>query len=628
VGKRLLLDAESYTVIGVLSEDFQYPFGSTSSPDVFVPLTPDSRNGFYLSVFGRLKPGVTLAKARADIGAIFDGMASKAQNYSLVVMPLQDYLIKQARLTLLILTGAVFFVLLIACANVTNLLLARASERQTEIAIRLAMGASRWRLIRQLLTESLLLSVIGGGLGLLLALWGRDFLVGMIADWMPRAQQVNLDVQSLVFTATISILAGIILGLAPALASSQPNLAEAIKASGQNRTGGLRGNRLRSLLVVSEMALALALLIGAGLLIKSLFRLYEVKLGFDPENVLTMRLSLPRVKYTAGQPISEFFQQTIDRIRTLPGVESVGLIDTLPLTDEDSTSRFIVDGGSPSGAEIQASVRSVSEDYFRSMGIPLLTGRYLSIQDDGNAPLVAVVNETMAKRWMLKDEALGKRLRPNIADRRIEIVGVVADTRNSLLMRQPPEIYFPYRQSPRRTAFLTVRTAADPQHLIALIRKEVLAVDKHQPIYNIKTMEQRLSDATTLQRFPMVILIFFAGLALSLAVVGIYGVVSYLVAQRTREIGVRMALGAQGADVLKMVIGQGLVLASIGAALGLLGALGLTRLMRGLLFGVAAADPIVFAGMASALVAAAVAACYVPARRATKVDPIIALRCE
>ena len=627
VGKTLLLDAESYTVIGVLSADFQSPFGSPSSPDVLVPLVPDSRNGYYLNVLGRLKANATLAQAQANMKVIFESMKSKDSSYGILAMPLREQMVKQSKLTLLILSGAVVFVLLIACANVANLLLARAAGRQTEMAIRLAVGASRTRLLRQLFTESLLLSIIGACCGLLLALWGRDFLVSLMADWMPRAQQIKLDLRVLTFTAMVAMLAGVIFGLAPALASSQPNLNEALKEGGQQHSGSRQRNRLRSLLVVSEVALALVLLIGAGLLIRSLSRLHEIKLGFDTKNVLTMRLSLPRTKYNNGQPITEFYQQVVDKVRALPGVESAGLVDTLPLTDEDSTSRFIAEGHASASSALQASGHSVSEDYFRSMGITVRIGRDLSVQDDKTAPAVAVINETMAKRLWPHETAVGQRLRPAGTNRSIEVVGVVADVRNSLLMSPQPEIYFSYRQSPRRTAFLTVR-AATPSNLIAAIRKEVLAVDKDQPVYNIKTMEQRFADTTRLQRFPMVLLIFFSSLALILAVAGIYGVVSYLVAQRTHEIGVRIALGAQPQDIFKLVIGHGLMLTVIGVSVGLAGAWAVTRVMSNLLFGVSTTDPATYALLSFILLAVAVTACLVPARRATKVDPMVALRYE
>jgi putative ABC transport system permease protein len=636
VGKSLRLNAESHTVIGILPPEFQYPtLGSDPKVDVIVPLAPNpERSNQTLAVLARLKPGVALAQARANLDVIKENLARQYPrpnaDWGINVLPFQEYLVRGSRPKLLMYLGAVAFVLLIACANVANLLLARAAVRQKEMAIRLSLGATRWRVVRQLLAESLLLAIVGGGLGLLLAMWGADFLAHVLSGSVTRIQETSLDARVLGFTFAISLLSSGVFGLAPALLGSKPDLNEALKESQRQGSGGLRRNRLRSLLVVIEVALTLVLLFGAGLLVRSLMQLHKIELGFETENVLTMRVTLPRAKYTSGQQLKEFFQQVTDRVAAAPGVEAVGLVDLLPLGGGDAKTQLTIEEPSAAGSQIGASVRSVNHDYFRALGIPLLGGRYFTEHDDQSAPRAAIINQALAQRLWPGEVALGKRVRISGQDSpQAEIVGVVGNVRHWIFnSQQLLEIYSPYLQRPTRSAYLTIRSSARPDNLVAAIRREVLAVDKDQPVYNIKTLDERLADNFAGRRLPMFLMSLFAGLALALAAAGIYGVLSYLVAQRTQEIGVRIALGAKPRDIRKLVVGQGLALIAIGVALGLIAAVALKRVMVGLVYEVSGADPWTFAAITLLLTAVALVACWIPARRAMKVDPIIALRHE
>jgi putative ABC transport system permease protein len=634
VGKSLLLDAESYMVVGILPRDFRYPLpGLSGQFDALVPLLPDlERNSFYLTVLARLKDGVALAQAQANLDVIKDNLARQYPGpnaeLGINVLPLQEYLVRHSRLTLLMFLGAVAFVLLIGCANVANLLLARAAARHKEIAIRLSLGATRWQVIRQLLTESVLLALIGGGLGLLLAQWGADFLIGALSGRITRIQETSLDGRVLGFTFGLSMLSGILFGLAPAILSSKLNLNDALKES--PRQSDLRRNRVRGLLVISEVALTFVLLVGAGLLIRSLMQLYRIELGFQTENVVTMRVSLPRAKYATGQEVRDFFQQVTERVKAAPGVETAGLVDLPPLAGQDSKTLLTLAEPSAAGSQLGVSTRSVNHDYFQALSIPLVKGRFFTERDDQNAPRAAIINQALAQRLWPDGEALGKRVRFGGQDAPwVEIVGVVSNIRHWTLSAQPlVEIYSPFLQSPRRSAYLTIRAATSPPQLIAAIRQSVLTVDKDQPVYNIQTLEERLADSVSAWRWPMFLLSFLAGIALVLAVAGIYSVLSYLVEQRTQELGIRIALGAQPRDIVKMVVGQGLALILIGIALGLIGAVALRRLIANLLYEVSATDPLTFAVIALLLTGVAVLACYLPARRAANMDPMVALRYE
>ncbi|MCI0487741.1 MAG: ABC transporter permease [Blastocatellia bacterium] len=635
IDRTLLLDANNYTVIGVMPPDFQYILQRPAQDfDIIVPQIPDpERSGRYLLVVGRLKPGATHGQAQAEMEVISDRIDRESPNQDekmgTYVIPAHEHLIGGYRRTLFMLFGAVAIVLLIACTNVANLLLARAAARQKEMAVRASLGATRWRLVRQLLTESMLLALLGGGAGILTAFWGIDFLVGILPDWFPRAQEVNLDMRVLGFTTAISILSGAIFGLVPAFAASRPDLNEALKEGGGGFAGGIGRNRIRALLVIAEVALTFVLLVGAGLLVRTLMHLQSIDPGFEAENVLTVQMTLPEAKFTSAQQVRGFYRQITERIEALPGVESVGLVNILPLTGRVAITRLTPEApASSSGLSVSAS--NVSEGYFRSMGITLLKGRFFTEGDDQNAARAAIVNQRLANKLWPGDESLGKRVRLGGQDAPwIEIVGVVADAKNAnLLSDHRSEIYFPYLQRASRSMYLTVRSAAEPEGLVAALRNEVLAVDRDQPVYNIRTMEERLSDSIAFGRFPMLLLSVFAALALALAVAGIYGVVSYMTAQRTHEIGIRIALGAQSRDVLRLIVGQGLFMALAGVGLGLATSLALTRYISSLLHGVSATDPATFLVVSLILTGVALAACAVPARRASGIDPAVALRYE
>ncbi|HEV2915216.1 MAG TPA: ABC transporter permease [Pyrinomonadaceae bacterium] len=645
VGKSIGINGKSLTVIGVMPAGFQFP---DSEIEIWKPLALDaedwsenSRGSHYLNVIARLKPGVTQAQAQTEVQNIAERIRQQhSENYDngfgAKIVSRHEQVVGQIRPVLLILLGAVGFVLLIACANVANLLFARAATREREMAIRTALGAGRGRIIRQLLTESLLLAVAGGALGLLLALWGVDLLVALAPNDIPRLGEVGLDLRVLGFTVMVSLVTGVLFGLAPALRLSKPDLQESLKDGARGAGEGFRRQRMRNLLVVSEVALSLVLLIGAGLMIRSFIQVQKISPGFNPERVLTMRLSLPQSKYAEPQQQRAFFRQLVGRVEALPGVESVGAVNFLPLSKTGNMWSFAIEGrGNAVGPNLN--FRMISPDYFRTIGIPLKRGRQLTEQDREGAPPVAVINETMARTFFPGEDPIGKRLK--LASESspfpwLSIVGVVGDVRHYGLDEEAkPELYVSYLQPllPNfnvSSLFLAVRTGAEPAGLTAAVRKEVAALDKDQPIADIKTMEARLSDSVAPRRFNMLLLGIFAALALALSIVGIYGVMSYAVTQRTHEIGVRMALGAQTRDVLRLVVGQGMILALAGVALGLVGAFALTRVMTSLLFGVSPSDPTTFALVAIVLAAVALVACLIPARRATRIDPMEALRYE
>ncbi len=639
VGKPIILNAESYTVIGVLPPDFLTPSGwIMARVDVLVPLVVSSeRTSYYITVMARLKPGVTLAQAQSNMESIAAGLAEQYPDTNrgrgVNLVPAHEQVVGKTRGALMIFFGVVVFVLLIACVNVANLALARATSRQKEIAVRSALGASRSRLVRQLLTESIILAVAGGGAGLLLTMWGIDSLVAIIPDTVPRAKEINIDGRVLGFTLVVSLLAGLVFGLVPALQASKPNLNEALKEGG--RSGWLGGgrNRIGSLLLVSEVALSLVLLIGAGLMIKSFIRLLNVAPGFDRQNTLTMLIALPRQKYGQSEQQRAFFQQLLERVGALPGVEAAGAVNSLPLSQSQEGRYFAVEGDTRNVDEVDpgAGYRTVSPGYFRAMGIPLLTGRSFTERDAQGAPGAVIINQEMARRFFYDADPLGKRIKFSTREdaRWSEVVGVVGDVRHHALdQERNSEIYASYLQRPSGGMYLVARTASDSSGIASAIRDEVRAIDKDQPIDDINTMEQRLSASVAPRRFPMVLLSIFAAVALALASAGIYGVMSYSVTQRTHEIGVRMALGAQPADVLRLVVGQGVLLASIGVGAGLVSAVALTRLMSSLLFGVSPTDPVTFAAVSVLLAGVALGACFIPARRAAKVDPMVALRYE
>ncbi|HEX8635621.1 MAG TPA: ABC transporter permease [Pyrinomonadaceae bacterium] len=647
LNKPIQLSNESFTVIGVLPQTFEWQ----SPVDVFVPigLRSDQANmaergnhpGIY--VLGLLKPNVSVEQARTEIKAIAERLAKQYPHSnggnSAVLDSLQARAVEDIRPALLILLAAVGFVLLIACANVANLLLARAASRSKEIAIRTALGAGRMRIIRQLLTESLLLSVMGGALGLLFAMWGIDALLAALPEDVPRliVAGIGLDAPVLVFTLGVSILTGLLFGLAPALQASKSNLNETLKDGGRT-SAGVGRQRVRNLLVVSEVALSLLLLVSAGLLIKSFMRLQQTDLGFDPENVLTLRVPLPEARYKENGQVENFWDELLRRVRALPGVESAGLTRGLPMNGGIESGVMLEGQETTNPREVTVAVNLYAEPgYFKAMSIPLVSGRYLSEQDTKDAPLVVMVDEMFVARFSPNADPIGKRLRIG-GDRAAlrTIVGVFKHMKHYGADEEGRvEIYTPYRQVPaesfaaaNRSLWLAVKTKGDPTSLAPAIRNEVLQMDKDQPISNVGTMEQIVAATVAPQKFATWLLAVFAAAAMLLAAIGIYGVMAYSVTQRTHEIGIRMALGAGRRDVLRMVVSQGMKLAFIGVALGLAGAFALTRLMSSLLYGVSATDPLTYGGVSLLLASVALLACLIPARKATRVDPMIALRYE
>jgi len=538
------------------------------------------------------------------------------------------------RPTLLMIFGAVVFVLLVACANVANLLLARATIRQKEITIRSAIGAGRGQLIRQLLTESLLLAVLGGGLGLLIATWGTTVVAAAGSKINPMFQDIHLDTRCLAFTVGVSILTGFIFGLAPALQISKPNLAESLKETGRGSGPAASRNRLRSGLVISEIAMTLVLLVCAGLLIRTVARLRNVDAGFNANNILAMNIGLPAAKYPKPENVIAFNKEIVERITALPGVKAAGTTSVLPLSANfDGRGLAVEDHPKPRGEEITVDLYVTTPGYLQAMEIPLLSGRMITDQDTKDSPNVALINKTMAAQLWPNQDPLGKRIKFPGNDKNPQpwrtIVGTVSDVSQYALDKAPPmQIYLPHSQFPTSLNSIVVRTQNEPSAIIGAIRREIQAVDKDQAVFNVTTLEQLIRDSILIRRFFMLLLLVFAALALILAAVGIYGVMSYVASQRTYEIGIRMALGAQANDVLKLIMGNGMALTLIGIVAGLAGAFALTRLMAGLLFGVSATDAITFLSVSVGLTLVALLACYIPARRATKVDPLVALRYE
>jgi putative ABC transport system permease protein len=643
VGKQITMSGTSYTVIGVLPASYAYG----TPTDVFVPigLSADemkergSHPGIY--AVARLKPGVAVETARAELIAMASRISEQygMKGNSATLTPLNEAFVGDIRTTLLILLGAVGFVLAIACANVANLLLARAATRQKEMAIRTALGAGRMRIVRQLLTESLLLSILGGIIGVLLAVWGIDFLRSASADSLPSTAVIKMDGKVLLFTLFVSLLTGIIFGLAPALSAAKADLHDTLKEGGRSSTAGGRRSWLRSTLVVTEVALSIVLLIGAGLLIKSFVRILNTDPGFKPQNLLTMQLALKAEKDEGGKVLN-FFNSLTGRIAGLPGVESAAFSFGIPLGQAADTSFGIVGRPKPEpGKQPQTMLYITSPEYLQAMGIRLIKGRYFTAQDTQRSPRVAVIDETFARQQFPDQEPLGQYLAGDgKANPDAEIVGVVAHVKHfglDAIERVQPQLYLPFNQAPNEMLpslasrmNLIVRTTADPLNLTAAVRSQVQALEPNQPVFNVSTMEQTLDQSLVTQRLSMTLLAFLASLALILAAVGIYGVMSYAVTQRTHEIGIRMAIGAQRRDVFKMVIGRGMMLTLIGVAVGLVGAFALTRLMATMLYGVEPTDPPTFIFIGMLLTGVALIACYVPGRRATKVDPLVALRYE
>ncbi|MGH9938298.1 MAG: ABC transporter permease [Blastocatellia bacterium] len=637
VGRQLTLNGQPHTVVGILPPEFQYPPGR----ELWAPRQPrDSdrqlRGASFIRTVARLKPGRTVAEAQAEMNNIAAQLAAEYPQTNAgvgaVVAPLREAVVGQARRGLLVLFSAVGFVLLIACANVASLLLARMTERSRELAIRAALGAGRGRLLRQLVAESALLAGLGGAVGVLLAYWLVDAIVAFGPRDLPRLNQIGLNPLALGFAAGVSLLTALIFGLAPATQALRPDLQESLRAEGRTMTGGRQQQLLRNLLVVSEIALALALLVGAGLLTRSFIALLRVNPGFVTEHALALETRIGRNR-NAEQRIT-LVEQTLPRVRSLPGVQAAGLTSALPFHDNQvlmPESVKIEGRASAPGQDPTAYIVNATPEYLRTLGVPLLRGRELNQFDKADAAPVALINNSMAVRHWPMEDPTGKKITFALSGRGVtcEVVGVVGDVRPNGLDSAPRlEIYLPYAQSPAPLVTWVIRTTGDPLKELAAIKEKIREGNPTQAFLSIATMDQLVDSTISQRRFNLLLLGSFAALALALSAVGLYGLISYTTAQRTHEIGVRMALGAQSGDVLKLVIGQGIRLALIGVLIGLGGSLAVTRLMQTLLFGVSAVDPLTFVVIALLLTLVALVACWLPARRATKVDPMIALRCE
>jgi putative ABC transport system permease protein len=646
VNQSMLLDGKNYTIVGVMPQAFQFPIQNDPielwttvaiDREGKEPIT-EERGAHYMNVIARLKPGVSKEQAQADMTSISARLEQqypdKDLHKSSRVESTLEALVGDIRPALLILLGAVGCVLLIACANVANLLLARAMTRHKEMAIRSALGASRMRVVRQLLTESVLLSLAGGALGLVLAVWWSDLLVALGKQNIPRALQVGLDWRVLTFTLVVSFVTGVVFGLVPAIHSSKTELTESLKEGGRGSGEGARRNRIRGVLVVSELAVAVVLLVGAGLLIQSLWRLRNVSPGFESQNLLTFVVGIPEVKYPTTKQ-AQFYHDLVARVGALPGVRSATSVIPLPLSGDmfrisfETEGRPIAKGDQPS-----ADFFCIGDDYFKTLGVSILKGRDFTERDNKESPGVIIVNQTFARKFFPNEDPIGKRIKPGISTdtdepAMREIVGVVSDVRNRNLSSDLREGYFvPYRQVPFNQMTMIVRTTNDPHSLMVAVQNEVHSMDQEVPVYSLKTMDEYISATVAAPRFNATLLFIFASVALVLTIVGLYGVMSYSVAQRTNEIGIRMALGAQTGDVLRLIVSQGFKLVLIGLGIGLIGAFGLMKIISSLLFGVTSKDPLTFVAVGVLLALVALLACYIPARRATRLDPLNALRYE
>ncbi|HEX8146504.1 MAG TPA: ABC transporter permease [Pyrinomonadaceae bacterium] len=649
IGKPVTLNGIPFNVVGVMPPSFQWHIkqrsGTGKAAEVWMGLAMPppgaqgaNERGRFLSVVGRLKRGVTFEQAEAELKTIHKRLEQDStfnKNYTAEVIPLREQFVGNIRPALWVLLGAVGLVLLIACANVANLLLSRVAAREKEIALRTALGARRTRVIRQLLTESLLLSLLGSGLGLLVAWWGIGALVAISPRDLVSLQNVGINTTVLAWTLGVTLLTSVLFGIVPALEATRLNLNDALKEGGKGGDAqGSRSRRLRGFLVVGEVALALMLLAGAGLLVKSFAQLRKIDTGFETENVLTMVLRLPASKYKEDPQYVAFFRQALERVRAIPGVRSAGIVNYLPLYGGlGAATGFDVEGrpASPPGTGPSTNVRVADSGYFKTMGIPVLRGRSFTDAEDAEVHPVILVSESFARKHFPGEDPLGKRLKVYMSEEPAwtEIVGVVGDVRyDNLTAAAEPFVYYPHPGLTYEFMTLVIRTAGDPAAMAPAVRREIAAIDPDQPVSDVRTMTQVMADTVARARFNTLLLAIFAGLATLLAAVGIFGVMSYSVQLRTREIGLRMALGAQPGRVLMLVLRQGLVLTLVGIGVGLAGALALSRVMSGLLYGVGTSDPATFAAIVGVLAVVSLVACYIPARRATRVDPLVALKYE
>ncbi len=638
IGRTLQMNGVEFTVVGVMPAGFDFP----SETQLWVPLAPseqlrEARFAFWLYTLGRLRPGVSLEAAQREMDGINTQLAQEYPEFSrfgVFVQPVRDYLVGDVRPALLVLLGAVGFLLLIAAANVGNLLLARSAAREREIAVRTAMGASRRRLVGQLLTESLVLAFAGGILGLLVAYWGVQLLIGLSPADLPRLENVGVDATVLGFAFLVSLLTGIVFGLVPALQVSRTPLVETLREGGRGLSGGRRGQRTRRALVVGEMALALVLLIGAGLLIQSFSRLRSIDPGFRSENVLTLQLALSGSEYGEPASVLAFWEQLLERVEALPAVTSAAAASDVLLPELANSSNVTIEGRPTPPAEetIEVPIDAVTPDFFRTLGTPLLRGRDFSASDDQEATRVAIINEAMARRFWPDTDPVGQRFRYGDEDSEgpwRTVVGVVADARRTSLEQEArPSTFLPLRQSSRSSMVVVVRTTGDPLALAGVVRREVRELAPNIPVAQVSTLEAMMGERLAQRRFSTLLLGFFSALALLLATVGVYGVIAFTVNQSTREIGIRMALGARSMDVLRLVLRQVSILVLLGIGIGVAAALALSRTLSGMLYGMSATDPGTYIGIALLLTAVALLASYLPARRATRVDPIVALRSE
>jgi putative ABC transport system permease protein len=638
IGQKITLNGISREVVGVMPPAFYFP---SKAADLWLPMGWDReqmaqrRLGHFLRVIGRLKPGVTMEQARAEMKLIAARLEAQYPDTNtqlgIGLGPLKEWVVSDVQLPLVVLLVTVACVLLIACVNVANLLLMRAAARAREIAIRSALGAGQWRILRQLLMESLVLSVLGSAMGLILALWFKDALVAFSSGDIPRLEEARLDWRVLGFTLAATLLTTLLTGLAPALQSAKPRLSTMLKDGGQKGTTG-QGRYVRNALVIAEIALALVLVAGAGLMVRSFLRLQKVDPGFDPNNILTLRLTLPEARYKEDSQTRAFFEQAEQRVRSLPGVTAVGSSARLPLKGYRWTSEMTIEGHSPEDYARDVRHEEMTPGYFRAIGLPLVQGRFFNESDQAKSQPVVIVNAALVRRYFPGEDPIGKRIKfsePTEQDVWQTIIGVVGDAKqDSLRAEVKPEIYQSHLQRAQDNMTLVVRAVTDPRTLIGAVREQIRELDPNLPIYDIKTMQAVTDESVARERFITLLLIGFAALALTLAAIGIYGVMSYSVAERTQEIGIRMALGANAFAVLRLILREGMTLVLIGLGSGLAAAFGVTHLLKSLLFGVSTTDPVTFAGIVVLLTCVALLACYIPARRATKVDPMVVLRYE